>query len=42
MVEKGFARGSELDAADTAGQQLGPDLIFQIANLPAERRLGSV
>jgi len=30
MVEKGFTGSSQLDAADTAGQQLGPDLIFQI------------
>jgi hypothetical protein len=27
---------------DAAGQQLGPDLVLEVANLPAQRRLGSV
>ena len=42
VVEKGFARGGQLDAVNAARQQLDPDLIFQVADLPAERRLRGV
>ncbi len=36
MVEKGFACGGQLDATNAARQQLGPDLVLQVANLPAQ------
>ena len=39
MIEKGPARRGQLDPARTAGQQLSPDLVLQIADLPAERGL---
>ena len=39
MVEKGFARSGQLDAMNAARQQLGPDLVLQIANLPTQRGL---
>src|SRR2546425_7797077 len=42
VVEKGLARSGQLDAMNAARQQLGPDLVLQIANLPAQRGLGSV
>jgi hypothetical protein len=42
MVEKGLARSGQLDAVHAARQQLGPDLVLQIANLPAQRGLGGV
>ena len=42
MVEKGFARGGQLDTVHAARQQLDPDLIFEVADLPAERRLRGV
>src|SRR6185436_7124290 len=42
VVEKGLARSGQLDAMNAARQQLGPDLVLQIANLPAERGLGGV
>src|SRR5882672_377564 len=42
MVEKGLARGGQLDAMNAARQQLGPDLVLQVANLPAQRRLRGV
>src|SRR6266403_4659534 len=42
MVEKGLARGGQLDATNAARQQLGPDLVLQVANLPAQRRLRGV
>src|SRR6202162_6005391 len=42
MVEKGLACGGQLDAMNAARQQLGPDLVLQVANLPAQRRLGGV
>src|SRR6202030_1328966 len=42
MVEKGLARSGQRGALNTAQQQLGPDLVLQIANLPAQRRLGGV
>jgi len=42
MVEKGLACGGQLDATNAARQQLGPDLVLQVANLPAQRRLGGV
>jgi NAD(P)-dependent dehydrogenase (short-subunit alcohol dehydrogenase family) len=41
MVEKGLARNGQLHAAGTAAQQFDPDLVFQIPNLPAQRRLRS-
>src|ERR1700730_11276909 len=42
MVEEGLACRSQLDALNAARQQLGPDLVLQIANLPAQRGLGGV
>src|SRR6185369_8342023 len=42
VVEKGLARSGQLGAMNAARQQLGPDLVLQIANLPAQRGLGSV
>src|SRR5439155_24832231 len=42
VVEKGLARSGQLDAMNAARQQLGPDLVLQIANLPAQRGLGGV
>src|SRR5882724_3496989 len=42
MVEKGLACGGQLDAVNAARQQLRPDLVLQVANLPAQRRLGGV
>ena len=35
VVEKGFARGGQLDAMNAARQQLDPDLILEIPDLPA-------
>jgi len=42
VVEKDLARSGQLHAAGTAAQQFDPDLVFQIPNLPAQRRLRSV
>ena len=42
MVEKGLARGGQFDAVHAAAQQLDADLVFEIADLPAERRLRRV
>src|SRR5580693_3553479 len=42
MIEKGLARGGQLDAMNAARQQFGPDLVLQVANLPAQRRLRGV
>jgi hypothetical protein len=42
VVEKGLARGGQLDAMNGARQQLGPHLVLEVANLPAQRRLGGV
>ena len=42
VVEKRLTRSGQLDTLNTARQKLGSDLILQIANLPAERGLGSV
>jgi hypothetical protein len=42
MIEKGSARRGQLDPARTAGQELSPDLVLQIADLPAERGLRGV
>ena len=42
MVEKGLACGGQLDAMNAARQQRSPDLVLQVANLPAQRRLGGV
>src|ERR1700694_704884 len=42
MIEKGLACGGQLDAMNAARQQLGPDLVLQVANLPAQRRLRGV
>ena len=42
MIEEGLARGRQFDAARAAGQQLRADFMFEIANVPAERRLCGV
>ena len=42
MIEKGPPRRGQLDPARTAGQELGPDLVLQIPDLPAERGLRGV
>src|SRR6202049_2739508 len=42
MVEEGLAGGGQRDAMNAARQQLGPDLVLQVANLPAQRRSGGV
>ena len=42
VVEEGIARGRGLDAAGAARQQLDADLTFEIADLPAQRRLRGV
>ena len=42
MVEKGPASGGQLDAMNAARQQLGPDLVLQVANLSTQRRLGGM
>ena len=39
MVEKGAARGRQLNAAHAAAHQRDADLIFEVAHLSAERRL---
>jgi hypothetical protein len=36
MVEKGLARGGQFDAMNAARQQLGPDLVLEVSNLPAQ------
>ena len=42
VVEKGLAGGGQLDAAHAAAHQLNADLVFEIADLPAEGRLRGV
>jgi len=42
MIEKGLTCSGQLDAMNTARQQVSPDLVLQVAHLPAERWLGSV
>jgi hypothetical protein len=42
MVEKGPTGGSQFDAVHAVCHQLNADLIFEIADLPAQRRLGGV
>jgi hypothetical protein len=42
VVEEGFARSGQLDAMNAARQLLDPDLIFQVPDLPAQRRLRGV
>ena len=42
MVEKGLPCGGQLDAVNAAGQKLDADLVLQIADMPAERRLRRV
>ena len=42
MVEEDASGRSQLDAVDAAGHQRYPDLIFEVAYLPAERRLRGV
>jgi hypothetical protein len=42
MVEKGPTDRGQFDAVHAAYHQLNADLEFEIANLPAQRRLGSV
>jgi hypothetical protein len=38
MVEKGPTGGSQFDAVHAACHQLNADLVFEIADLPAQRR----
>jgi hypothetical protein len=42
VVEKGFAGGGQFDAVHAAAHQLNADFVFQIADLPAQRRLRGV
>src|ERR1700676_2761543 len=42
VVEKGLAGGGQLDAAHAAAHQLDANLVFEIADLAAEGRLGGV
>ena len=42
MVEKGAACGGQFDAVHAAAHQLDADLVFEIADLAAERRLRRV
>jgi hypothetical protein len=42
VVEKGPARRSQFDSTGTAYQELGADLELQVADLPAQGRLGGV
>jgi hypothetical protein len=42
VIEKGLARRGQFDAADATGQKFDPHLVFKIADLPAQRRLGSM
>jgi hypothetical protein len=42
VVEKGFAGRRQLDTVSAAIHQLNADFLFEIADLPTERRLGSV
>src|SRR5439155_15028571 len=42
MVEKGFSGRGQLDAVSSAVDQLSADFLFEIADLPAQRRLRSV
>jgi len=39
MVGKGFARSGQLDATNATRQQFRPDLMLEVADLPAQRRL---
>jgi len=36
MVEKRLSSGGQLDAHEAADSRLGPDLVLQVANLPAQ------
>ena len=42
MVEKGPTGGGQFDAVHAAAHQLDADLVFEIADLAAERRLRRV
>jgi hypothetical protein len=42
MVQKGPTRGRQFDAMHAAHHQLNADLVFEIADLPAQRRLRGV
>ena len=42
VVEKGLACGGQFDAVHAAAHQLDADLVFEIADLAAERRLRRV
>jgi hypothetical protein len=42
MIEKRAACGSEPNAVDAAGQQRHANFVFEIAYLPAQRRLRRV
>jgi hypothetical protein len=39
VLEKGRARGGQLDTAHAAREQLDPDVRLEVADLPAQRRL---
>ena len=39
MVEKGATGGGQFDAVHAAAHQLNANLVFEIANLAAQRRL---
>jgi hypothetical protein len=42
MIEKGLACGGQFDAVHTAAHQLDANLVFEIADLAAQRRLRRV
>ena len=42
MVEKGATGCGQFDAVHAAAHQLNTDLVFEIADLPAQRRLRGV
>ena len=42
VIEKGPPGGGQFDAVHAAAHQLNADLVFEIADLPAERRLRGV
>src|SRR5579883_2307034 len=42
MIEEGLARCGQLDAPSTSGEERRPHLIFEVSDLPAQRRLGGM
>jgi hypothetical protein len=42
MIEKGPPGGGQFDAVHAAAHKLNADLVFEIADLPVERRLRGV